>query len=165
MFVCVISNQITSKKPHCVRPQQTWILVAKNTHQGLSGTRVPRLDMFKSILSLSKIAHQMCCDHPFSQRNRKTERTVGVGVGGDKEVWGLDKTWKGGSGKQYRGDLHKIVGLAPLCQLRKETFPSPHYKTHPQHKLFFMLVTIIEREKISTQNTKKQFFSKMSSIL
>ena len=100
----------------------------------------------------------MCCDHPFSQRNRKTERTVGVGVGGDKEVWGLDKTWKGGSGRQYRGDLHKIVGLAPLCQLRKETFPSPHYKTHPQHKLFFTLVTIIEREKIGTQNTKNNFF-------
>ena len=31
-------------------------------------------------------------DHPFSQRNRITERTVQVGVGGDKEVGGvLDK--------------------------------------------------------------------------
>ena len=28
----------------------------------------------------------MRCDNPFSQRNRKTERTVGVGVGGDKKV-------------------------------------------------------------------------------
>ena len=27
-------------------------------------------------------------DHPFSQRNRETERTVGVGIGGDREVGG-----------------------------------------------------------------------------
>ena len=27
--------------------------------------------------------------------------------------------------------LHKMVELAPLCQLYKETFPSPHYKTNP----------------------------------
>ena len=38
--------------------------------------------------SLSKIAHQVWCDHPFSQRNRTIERTVGVGVGGDREVRG-----------------------------------------------------------------------------
>ena len=30
-------------------------------------------------------------DHPFSQRNRTTERTVRVGFGGDREVGGLDK--------------------------------------------------------------------------
>ena len=32
-------------------------------------------------------------DNPISQRNRTTERTVGVEVGGDREVgeWGLDK--------------------------------------------------------------------------
>ena len=28
----------------------------------------------------------MWCDHPLSQRNRTTKRTVGVGVGGDREV-------------------------------------------------------------------------------
>ena len=28
----------------------------------------------------------MCCDHPFSQTNRTTERTVGLGFGGEKEV-------------------------------------------------------------------------------
>ena len=46
-------------------------------------------------------------DHPFSQRNRKTERTVGVEVGGDRKVWrgGWTKFEKGegGGGKQYRG--------------------------------------------------------------
>ena len=42
--------------------------------------------MCRSILSLSKIAHQMWSDHPFSQRNRTTERTVEVGLRGDWEV-------------------------------------------------------------------------------
>ena len=35
--------------------------------------------MCRSTLSLSKIAHQMWHDHPFSQRNRTTERVAGVG--------------------------------------------------------------------------------------
>ena len=50
----------------------------------------------------------MWCDHPFSQRNRTAERTVGVEVGGDRKVGerGLDKIWKRG-GKQYRGVLIK----------------------------------------------------------
>ena len=42
--------------------------------------------MCKSILSISKIANQTCRDHPFSQRNKTTERTVGLGGGDDKEV-------------------------------------------------------------------------------
>ena len=33
------------------------------------------------------MTHQMWCEHPFSQRNRTTERTVGVRVGGDRK-WG-----------------------------------------------------------------------------
>ena len=28
----------------------------------------------------------MWCHHPFSQRNRIAERTVGVGIGGDREL-------------------------------------------------------------------------------
>ena len=32
------------------------------------------------------MAHQIWQDHPFSQRNRATERTVGVRTGGDREV-------------------------------------------------------------------------------
>ena len=51
-----------------------------------SDTKVARLDMCRSILSLSKILHEMWSDHPFSQRNRATERTVGIWVGGDREV-------------------------------------------------------------------------------
>ena len=51
-----------------------------------SGTKVPRLDMCRSILSLGRIAHQMWYDHPFSQRNWTTERTIGVEVGGCRKV-------------------------------------------------------------------------------
>ena len=49
--------------------------------------------MRRSMLALSKIAHQMWHDHPVSQRNRTTKRTVGGEVGGDREVEerGLDK--------------------------------------------------------------------------
>ena len=42
--------------------------------------------MFRSILSLIKTAHQIWLDHQLSQRNKTTERAVGVGVGGDSEV-------------------------------------------------------------------------------
>ena len=55
----------------------------------------------------------MWCDHPFSQRNRTTERRVEVGVGGDREV--------GGEGGQNLGDIHILGVLASLFQLCKET--------------------------------------------
>ena len=42
--------------------------------------------MYRSILSLSKTAHQMWCDHPFSQRIMTTEKTVEAAVGGDRKV-------------------------------------------------------------------------------
>ena len=45
--------------------------------------------MCRSILSLSKIAYQTWHNHPFFQRNWTTERTVGVGVGDDREMGGL----------------------------------------------------------------------------
>ena len=48
--------------------------------------------MYRFILSLSKITHQMWRDHPFSHRNMTTEKTVGAGVGGDREV-GMGGVW------------------------------------------------------------------------
>ena len=48
--------------------------------------RYQRFDMYRSILSLSKIAHQMWHDHSFNQRFMTTERTVEVMFEGDKEV-------------------------------------------------------------------------------
>ena len=40
--------------------------------------------MWRSIISLSKIANQMWPDHAFSQRNKTTERAVGVGETGER---------------------------------------------------------------------------------
>ena len=68
---------------------------------GSFGTKVSRLNMCRSKLSLRKIAHQMWCDHPFSQRSRSTGKTVGVGVEGDRKlgvVVVVDKNWKKGGG-------------------------------------------------------------------
>ena len=51
--------------------------------------------MYRSIKSVSKIAHQMWHDHWFSQWKKTTERAVGVGVGGDRGG-GVGKIWKRG---------------------------------------------------------------------
>ena len=58
--------------------------------------------MCRSILSISKIAHQVWRDHLISQRSMTIERAVGMVVGGDKEVTGVDKIFLK-SGQQYRG--------------------------------------------------------------
>ena len=50
--------------------------------KSLSGARVPRLDMCRSIILLGK-KHQMWCYHPFMQRNKTAKRAVGMEFGGD----------------------------------------------------------------------------------
>ena len=72
--------QSTSKKSHVSDLSKLDPLLCK-THQGPSGTEVPTFDMCGSIISLSKIAHEMWRVHPFCQKNKTTERAVGVGVG------------------------------------------------------------------------------------
>ena len=57
-FVCVISNQSTSKKPHVSDLSKLGALLHK-IHEGTSGTKVTRLDMCRSILSFRKIAHEI----------------------------------------------------------------------------------------------------------
>ena len=78
--VCVISNQSTSKKPHCVSDLGKLDALLHITH-----INVLRLDMSRSIISLSKIAHQMRQDQPFNQGKKTTEGAVGVGVGSGSE--------------------------------------------------------------------------------
>ena len=46
--------------------------------KGHSRTRVPRLNIYRSIISLSEIAHQMWNDHLFSQRNKTSKIVVEV---------------------------------------------------------------------------------------
>ena len=68
VFVCVLSNQSTIKHHViCVKP-------SVNLMQGVAVTKVLRLHSFRSIISLSKITHQMQRDHTFSQRNKATKR-------------------------------------------------------------------------------------------
>ena len=80
------------------------------TQHGRSGTKVPRLDIYRSIISLSEITHQMWHGHPFSQRN-KTSKIAG-GEGWKQQVEGLDKV-----GRQYRGVFIIQGVLGTLCQL------------------------------------------------
>ena len=117
VFVCVISNQSTSKKSHCVSDLSSKLDALLHKTQ-TKVFLVLRLNMCRSILSLSKIAHQMGCDQPFRQRNMATERTGEMGVRGDGEVG--DKILKNGGSNI--GDLNKIRGLATLCQLCKKRF-------------------------------------------
>ena len=72
--------------------------------------------MCRSIISLIKILHQMWYGYPFSQRNKATERVVEVGVKGDREGW-LDEILRRGENRQYKGRLHEIGELGPLCEL------------------------------------------------
>ena len=71
----------------------------KNKHQGPSGTNAPRLD-------------QMWHDHPFSQRDRTTERTV---------EWELEVTRKW-------GDLKKGVDNISLLYSHFWKISSPFYE-------------------------------------
>ena len=73
---------------------ETTIEITKNPilHQGPSGIKIPRLGMCRFIIILSIIAHQMWRDHSFSQRNKTTEKAVGVEVERDRVEGGrLDK--------------------------------------------------------------------------
>ena len=80
-------------------------LLHKTHIQVLAVLRYQGLTCADKLLSLSKIAHQMWRDHPFSQRNWATERKLGVGVvvnwGVGGEEW--KKCEKGKGGRQYRG--------------------------------------------------------------
>ena len=63
----------------------------------------------RSIISLSIITHQMWDDHPFSECNKITKRTVGVEVeGGEEGRKGVGQISKeGGKGMQYMGGFKK----------------------------------------------------------
>ena len=51
--------------------------------------KVLRLHMCTSMISLSKIAHQMWHGHPLSQRNKTTKWAMGVGLGSNRGRGGL----------------------------------------------------------------------------
>ena len=88
VYVCVTSNQSTREKPYYVLDHHTKLdVLMHKTH--IKVLLVPRPDKCRSRLSLNKIAHQMRHDHPFSQKNRGTERIVEVEVRGNTKVDGV----------------------------------------------------------------------------
>ena len=98
---------VLCKKTHYLsklsKPQ---VLLQKNTQQGPSGTKVPRLGMCRSIISLSKIILQMQCDRPFSQKNKTTKRAVG---------WRLEATGKGQRWTKFENGVGVgNIGVFPL---------------------------------------------------
>ena len=62
--VCVIPN-VFDLDCMCQTSVDLMPYCIKHTSRS-SGTKEPRIDMCRLILSLSKIADQMWCDHPFS---------------------------------------------------------------------------------------------------
>ena len=72
--VCVRSNQSTSKNPHYASDLSKLDALLHKTC-----IKVLSFDICASMMSLSKIAHQMWRDHPFSHRNKTTEKAVGTG--------------------------------------------------------------------------------------
>ena len=115
--------------------------------------------MCRSILSLSKIAHPIQRDHPFSQRNRTMERTVGVGNGSDRKVDGIGQNLK----KRERGNiggLDKIGRLAPLSQICKETLKISH---HPIIKPTPSILAPPAPFPVKTSHPSTSHFRKLSS--
>ena len=79
VFVCVISNESTSKKPHYLSDLSKPVTLLLKTHIKILG-----LDLCRSII-LSKIAHQIWGDDPFSKRNKKAKNALGVQPGDERE--------------------------------------------------------------------------------
>ena len=75
VFVCVISNQSTSKKLHHVSDISRLDALLHKTH--IKVLLALRKQGSTCVDPLTKIAHQMLHDHPFCQRNRLNERTGG----------------------------------------------------------------------------------------
>ena len=66
--VCVISNQSASKN-HVICVKRTTHLITCC----IKGTKISRLSKCTSVISLSKITHQMWYDHTFTERSKATK--------------------------------------------------------------------------------------------
>ena len=84
LCLCDIKSEYLQKATLC---QTTENLISYLRQQGPSGAKVSRLDICRTIISLSNIAHQMWRDLPFSQRNKATKITLVVGFRGEGENW------------------------------------------------------------------------------
>ena len=103
LCLCVMSNQSTSKKPHHVSDLSKLDALFNKTHIKVLLVLRYRGSMCRSLISLSKIAHQMQRGPPFSKRIKTTEKAVRVGDWKRQgRGWGVGQNLKKGS-RQYRG--------------------------------------------------------------
>ena len=79
VFVCVcdIKSWSTSKKSQYASDLSKLDALLHKTYS--KNTMVPRSSTGRSIISLTRITHQMWCDHPFCQRKKATKRAVKKG--------------------------------------------------------------------------------------
>ena len=97
--------------------------------------KVPRLDMCRSIISLSKTTHQIWCDHPFSQRTRQQKEHQG---------WNLQAT-RNGRGQTIQGVFIKQGGQDPSANYGKLVktlcFAFGRHIFLPYQLIFFVLLS------------------------
>ena len=72
----------------------------KHTAGSLS-TKVPRVDMCRSIVSLSKLTNQMWQNHPLIQRNKATERAVGWRLEASRGFPTWEMGWKSPTSQKF----------------------------------------------------------------
>ena len=116
VYMCGISNQITTKKPRYVSHlNKLDFLFSYKTHSKiLLVWKYQDSTCCRSIVSLSKITHQMWSDHPFSHRSNTSKITAKVNVRGEVEgdrETGLDKMYKRWF-RQYQGVFitYRVLG-------------------------------------------------------
>ena len=75
----MISNESARKKTYYVSDlSKRDTLLHKSAQRGPSGTKVPRLYMCRSVISISKTTPKMLCDHPFKETKQQKEQWGGV---------------------------------------------------------------------------------------
>ena len=78
VFVCDIKSKYHQKNKKNVSGLSKIDALLHKTHQIPPGSEVPRLNMCRSII-VSKIIHQMSCNHPFSQKKQDNKKSSGGG--------------------------------------------------------------------------------------
>ena len=93
VYVRVIKSDYHQKTKLCVRPLDVNLMTCCIKPQARSGTKVTTLDIYRSIIWLSEITHQMWLNHRLSQRNETSKIAVELKVGGNGKER-LDKIFK-----------------------------------------------------------------------
>ena len=93
IYVCVISNQITTKKRHVSDLSKLDTLLHK-TKESRTGTKVPRLDIYRSIKPLSEITQQMWHNHPPIPSKKQDIKNIIGGVGSGQGAGEVGQNFK-----------------------------------------------------------------------